>query len=55
MCVGGLILAGIYCLFGGPVFERSEGPSEDASVPLESEKKSNYKWGEREGPGRESG
>ena len=26
MCVGGLILAGVCCLFGGPVFERSWGP-----------------------------
>jgi hypothetical protein len=25
MCVGGLISAGVCCLFGGPVFERSRG------------------------------
>jgi hypothetical protein len=25
MCVGGLMSAGIYCLFGGQVFERSQG------------------------------
>jgi hypothetical protein len=25
MCVGGLIAAGVCCLFGGPVFERSRG------------------------------
>jgi hypothetical protein len=25
MCVGGLISAGVCCLFGGPVFERSWG------------------------------
>jgi hypothetical protein len=25
MFVGGLISAGLYCLFGGPVFERSQG------------------------------
>ena len=24
MCVGGLISAGVYCLVGGPVFERSQ-------------------------------
>jgi hypothetical protein len=25
VCVGGLILAGVCCLFGDPVFERSQG------------------------------
>jgi hypothetical protein len=25
MCVGGLISSGICCLFGGPVFEKSQG------------------------------
>jgi hypothetical protein len=25
MCVGGLLSAGVCCLFGGPVFERSQG------------------------------
>jgi hypothetical protein len=25
VCVGGLISAGVWCLFGGPVFERSRG------------------------------
>jgi hypothetical protein len=25
MCVGGLVSAGVCCLFGGPVIERSQG------------------------------
>jgi hypothetical protein len=35
MCVGRLILAGICCLFGGPVFERSQGSRliETAGLP----------------------
>jgi hypothetical protein len=38
MCVGGFISAGIFCLFGGPVFERSQGASliETAGAPAGS-------------------
>jgi hypothetical protein len=35
MCVGGLISAGLCCLFGGPIFERSQGSRliETAGLP----------------------
>jgi hypothetical protein len=38
MCVGGLISAGVCCLFGDPVFERSQGSRliETAGPPIVS-------------------